>query len=355
MLKIIDLDNDKILEFGRDGIKTVGDLTTQIKESLSCQIKLYSGRKILHDPKDELWYHFLDDELFRIKRVGDGLITIFVKTLTGSTLGLDINPEDSILSIKKMIYEKTLIEPGRQRLIFAGHEILTCDKSAEYYDISEGATLHMVLQLRGGGGATILASLDKKNEVNLKFSNEDIPHRRVKDGFSIFGNCTNEDCDACGKEVIHQWGCNDFEFELHGSEATCPLCRETIIPKSFGFYQCEWNFGAIVLDKDFNKKLKTGTWKTVRDEFVYYGDESQSEKYIVLKIRTRPITKYTICNLCNCPIKDDDQINRCNKIYHVKCMQKWIKGNSKCPNCEIRSRDNCEDVIESIKTFSIEN
>lgn len=74
---------------------------------------------------------------------------IFVTTLTGKLLKIEVEPNDTIEKLKMLIQDKEGIPPDQQVILFGSKRLEDDNKELEDYGITEESRLRLILRMRG--------------------------------------------------------------------------------------------------------------------------------------------------------------------------------------------------------------
>lgn len=149
---------------------------------------------------------------------------IFVKIPTRRPVTLEVDPTDSVETLKRKVQDKEGVPPDLQRLIWSGRQ-LEDDLTLSDYNIQRESTLHLVLKLRG---------------MISNFSSNDVGNGVVAYLYGVPGAAKPEkqvmDAIVASKGAL---SVGEYEVKHTGDALITAHTRKTLIKMADAFYHKE--------------------------------------------------------------------------------------------------------------------
>ncbi|KAG2582004.1 uncharacterized protein LOC120711610 [Panicum virgatum] len=157
----------------------MGTITCELESSYAATAGAGAGKarldgKLGVPPREQRWFAFAGDSKGKGRRLGGGGrggaadgswyggrflrrrtgggMQVFVRTLGGRSLALDVSPSDTVDAVKAWVQARERVAAADQRLVFAGRELGDGRRTLAEYGVGKEANLFLHRRLRGGAG-----------------------------------------------------------------------------------------------------------------------------------------------------------------------------------------------------------
>jgi len=146
--------------------------------------------------------------------------TIYVRTLTGKSVELQISQHAEMYELKHMIAKECEIPFSMLRVIWAGFQLSENHRTIESWKMPPYTTIHVCLPLRGGGNA-FRAPDPSHVSTHIAITSSKNRHLALDRGLNIISAGHEERCRLSGAPFVDNYGIGEFDYQkLH------PVCNE---------------------------------------------------------------------------------------------------------------------------------
>ena len=147
--------------------------------------------------------------------------------------------------------------------------------------------------LSGSQSSIKFTDISKQIYEEHYFSDIAPSYRMVMKGINIYGICKNKRCIAFNEEVIYPlYNKKRFDLIEEKYDLECPECGNVIMPRTVGFYLCNYKIKGVKYQNDKNESFEFEGQAPKRDCVQYFNPDKNGETTIVELIIE--VTEYLI-------------------------------------------------------------